>query len=103
MTISHRFAALVVTACLMVFPVMVQAEAVIGTKLLSAEPYVAAMRQVRAVKPQAVAFDWLANGSVAFSASKSKTAQKRNRVITGEGSWICSPAGFGKRSRCYAG
>ena len=103
MTVPHHFAALALTICLTVFPAIGQAEAVIGTKLLSAEPYVAAMRQVRAVKPQAVAFDWLANGSVASSARKSKTAQVRNRVITGEGSWICSPAGFGKRSRCYAG
>ena len=103
MTVSHRFAALALTACLTVVPVIGQAEAVIGTRLLSAEPYVAAMRQIRVVKPKTVAFDWLANGAVASSGRKFKTAQVRNRVITGEGSWICSPAGFGKRSRCYAG
>jgi len=26
----------------------------------------------------------------------------RRRVAIGKGSYICSPAGFGKRSRCYS-
>lgn len=26
----------------------------------------------------------------------------RKRVALGKGSYICSPAGFGKRSRCYS-
>ena len=103
MTVRHRIAAMVFTTCLMAIPDKGSTEAVIGTRLLSAEPFIAAVRPVRVVRPQTVAFDWLANGKVADQAGKSTAAQKRNRVITGQGSWICSPAGFGKRSRCYAG
>lgn len=103
MTVPNRFAVLAFTACLLVVPAMGHAEAVMGTRLLSADAYIAAQRHVRPVKPQAVAFNWLANGADAPSAGISKAAQKRYRVISGQGSWICSPAGFGKRSRCYAG
>jgi len=103
MIAPHRFAALALTACLIILPVSGSSEAVIGTKLLSPAPYIVAMRPAKGLKPQAVAFNWLANGSPAASAIKSKAAQQRYRVITGQGSWICSPAGFGQRSRCYAG
>lgn len=103
MTAPHRFAALALTACLMILPVSGSSEAVIGTKLLSPAPYIVAMRPAKVLKPQAVAFNWLANGSPAASTLKSKAAQNRYRVISGHGSWICSPAGFGQRSRCYAG
>ncbi len=103
MTTSHRFAVLAVTVGLMFLPSIGNAEAVIGTRLLSAGPLVASTRAAAPVRPHAVAFDWLANGASAASKSKSKAAQKRNRVITGQGSWICSPAGFGQKSRCYAG
>lgn len=103
MTAPHRFAALALTACLMILPATGSSEAVIGTKLLSPAPHIVALRPAKLLKPQAVAFNWLANGAPAASAIKSKAAQKRYRVITGQGSWICSPAGFGQRSRCYAG
>lgn len=103
MTAPYRFAALALTACLMALPSMGSTEAVLGTKLLSPAPYIAAMRPAKLAKPQAVAFNWLANGAPAASVMKSKAAQTRYRVIKGQGTWICSPAGFGQRSRCYAG
>ena len=103
MTAPHRFAALALTACLLALPTMGITEAVLGTKLLSPAPYVIAMRPAKLAKPQPVAFNWLANGASGASAIKSKAAQQRYRVIKAQGSWICSPAGFGQRSRCYAG
>jgi hypothetical protein len=30
------------------------------------------------------------------------TSAKRRRVAIGHGSYICSPAGFGQKSRCYS-
>lgn len=103
MNAPHRFAVLALTAFGLILPVTGNTEALIRTKLLSAAPHVAAMRHGKVQKPQAIAFDWLGNGASSASATKSKAAQKRYRVIYGEGSWICSPAGFGQRSRCYAG
>lgn len=99
----RRLAALALTACLIIQPVTGSAEAVMGTGLLSPTSYTAAVRKVKAPKPQTVAFNWLGNGASSASAVKSKAAQKRNRVITGQGTWICSPAGFGQRSHCHAG
>jgi hypothetical protein len=87
----------------MILPIAGSSEAVIGTKLLSPTPYVQAMRATKPSKPRLVAFNWMANGALAASSDKSRSAQKRYRVISGQGTWICSPAGFGQRSRCYAG
>ena len=103
MTALYRFAALALTVCLLTLPTTVSTGAVMGTRLLSATPYIAAVRPARLPKPQAVAFNWLANGAAVPSLDKARVGQKRSRVITGHGSWICSPAGFGQRSRCYAG
>lgn len=103
MIAPRRFVTLALTACLMILPVTGRSEAVIGPKLLSPAGYIEAMRPAEVLKPQAVAFNWLANGASAASTDKSKSAQKRYRVISGQGTWICSPAGFGQRSRCYAG
>ena len=36
------------------------------------------------------------------SASPRTTSKSRKRVVVGSGSYICSPAGFGQRSRCYS-
>ncbi len=103
MTMPHRIAALALTVCLLALPTSGSAEAVIGTRLLSASSYQAQRHPIRAQFGQRVAFNWLANGAAAPSLEKAKASQKRSRVITGRGSWICSPAGFGKRSQCYAG
>jgi hypothetical protein len=103
MIAPHRFAVLAFTIGLIFLPAGANAEAALGTELLSAAPLIATTHPAKVRKPQTVAFNWLANGSTSASKARSKAAQKRNRVITGQGSWICSPAGFGQRSRCYAG
>ena len=60
--------------------------------------------------PGAAAFDWLAKKRVARSgivedsvlvSSDGQPTLQRKRFF-GKGSWICSPAGFGKKSRCFA-
>ena len=43
-------------------------------------------------------FDWFGNVSKTNSAKIIKTS---NTPSLGNGSWICSAAGFGKQSRCY--
>lgn len=53
-------------------------------------------------KPTQVAFNWYANGAKNPSVAKAKAALVAVHVINGPGRWICSPAGFGKRSRCYS-
>ncbi|MDQ2090285.1 hypothetical protein [Marimonas arenosa] len=42
--------------------------------------------------------DWLAKRSAVGSTKNSRVVQ---RVSLGRGSWICSPAGFNRKSRCY--
>ncbi|OOY13070.1 hypothetical protein BMG00_04505 [Thioclava marina] len=42
-------------------------------------------------------FDWLAGGK-----SDDRPAERvASRRSPGTGSWICSPSGFGSKSRCY--
>ena len=104
MTISRNLYAMALAACTLILPATGSAEPVIGTALLSPLPYfAAAVSPTKALKPQVVAFNWLTNGAEAPSVGKAKAARQRFRVITAKGSWICSPAGFGQRSRCYAG
>lgn len=60
--------------------------------------------------PGAAAFDWLAKkrvartgiveGSILVSSDGQPIVQRKR--FFGKGSWICSPAGFGKKSRCFA-
>ncbi|MGP3697276.1 hypothetical protein [Rhodobacter sp. NSM] len=45
-------------------------------------------------------FDWLAKPVVTRAAFESDAVRVRRQI--GRGSWICSPAGFGRGSRCYA-
>ena len=60
--------------------------------------------------PGAAAFDWLAKKRVSKAgqvqsavlvSAEGQTVVQRKRFF-GKGSWICSPAGFGKKSRCFA-
>jgi hypothetical protein len=44
--------------------------------------------------------DWLAKRKPI--ASVTLVAVQQVQVQIGKGSWICSPAGFGKKSRCYS-
>ncbi|WP_296763211.1 hypothetical protein [Sediminimonas sp.] len=49
-------------------------------------------------------FSWFSNGRTAAEAERARsnlTLVQYGRTL-GHGSWICSPAGFGKKSRCFA-
>lgn len=54
------------------------------------------------LKSTQVSFNWFANGAKNPSIAKAKAALVAVRVINGPGRWVCSPAGFGRRSTCYA-
>lgn len=41
-------------------------------------------------------FDWMAKQGL------NKQSRIQRVVLHGRGTWICSPAGFGKKSRCYS-
>lgn len=103
MIMPRRFAAVLVATFLIMVPALGHAEAVIGTKLLSAPSPAFTQRPAKVTKVQTVAFNWFANGATAASANSAKSVRQQSRVIAGKGTWICSPAGFGRRSRCYAG
>lgn len=48
-------------------------------------------------------FSWFSNGRTAAEAERARrnlTGVQSARLL-GHGSWICSPAGFGKKSRCF--
>ncbi|MYM55938.1 hypothetical protein [Thalassovita mangrovi] len=44
----------------------------------------------------AARFDWMAKQGL------NKQTRIQRVVLHGRGSWICSPAGFGKKSSCYS-
>lgn len=67
--------------------------------LSSADPV--APRTVQATK---YSFNWLSNGKAMTSEELAAIILAQQIKIAGamgDGSWICSPAGFGQRSRCY--
>lgn len=54
----------------------------------------------------AFVFDWSANGRLGDSDMQGldmQTALDQAKHINHGASWICSPSGFGKKSRCYPG
>lgn len=65
-----------------------------------------------AILPQmapAIGFDWHANGKTQSqnivpqqALADARLALQQFQVIYGTSSWICSPAGFGQKSSCYA-
>ena len=61
--------------------------------------------QSQVVRVNAVqGFSWFSNGRTAAEAEQARrnlTGIQSARLL-GQGSWICSPAGFGKKSRCFA-
>lgn len=66
-----------------------------------------APRAVAVQLANGVTFNWLAKKSTRNQLSNaalvsSETAQPRKSRFFGKGSYICSPAGFGKKSRCFA-
>lgn len=55
---------------------------------------------------KASGFNWLANGNdVSKREARARQAARRASFLSTRGGakWICSPAGFGQRSRCYRG
>jgi hypothetical protein len=64
------------------------------------EPLKVSLRLSKAASAQAGGFDWLAKRRPDAQVVRVSLAAAPRQV--GSGSWICSPAGFGKRSRCYA-
>ena len=49
-------------------------------------------------------FNWMANGTqLSHEEAQEKVRATRVAMIRemGNGSWICSPAGYGRRSQCY--
>ena len=103
MTGTCNFATSVVAAAMMCFPLVASAQSLIATTQTSVSARSAMEQRVSVAVPRVIAFDWLANGDATPSPGKAKLALERYRVITGRGSWICTPAGFGQRSKCYAG
>ncbi|KEO58610.1 hypothetical protein DT23_16265 [Thioclava indica] len=76
---------------------------------LIAAPSVAQQSAVMTLNPPRIAvktvagkgaarFDWLASARRTKTQAPTQTAQARS---LGNGSYVCSPAGFGSRSRCY--
>lgn len=54
----------------------------------------------------AFVFDWSANaaqGGDGLHVSNMQAALDQAKNINRGASWICSPSGFGKKSRCYPG
>ncbi len=67
---------------------------------LAIEPMKVSLRVPKVQVTRTAKFDWLAKrGS---SAKVTLASAERTPSQIGRGSWICSPAGFGKKSRCYA-
>lgn len=94
---------LAISVCLILLTSKGSAETVMGNQLLSPPPNLSqAENRLRSTSPS-LGFEWMANGSPRKASDNIKVVRARYRVITGKGSWICSPAGFGQRSRCYAG
>ena len=63
-------------------------------------PEQAVLRITKPAASKPVKFDWLADRS--NKARPILVSEVRTPRQIGSGSWICSPAGFGKKSRCYA-
>ena len=58
------------------------------------------------LKPVATSFNWMANGnSLDRREARARQNALRASIINSRGraTWICSPAGFGQKSRCRRG
>lgn len=91
--IKHAGAAALVVAVLAGFAPVAQAEQV-GVITLSP----VRMAAKSAAGKGEARFDWLAKRA----AKPAGSAPLRTAAVpVGKGSWVCSPAGFGTKSRCY--
>ncbi|MRU16364.1 hypothetical protein FDP25_13050 [Roseovarius sp. A21] len=78
------------------------AMSLISAVTLSAAPALAGGKVGQNGRAIQVSYDWLSESS-----SSRLSAAERRRLAAriakhGNGSYICSPSGFGKKSRCYA-
>ena len=52
-------------------------------------------------------FDWMANGAQTVAGAdrleEARVAVRKARELNANATWVCSPAGFGKRSHCERG
>lgn len=66
---------------------------------------VQAAGSTKAATPLYKSYAWVAPMSKAERKARLSQAQKRqiarNQSAKGNGSWICSPSGFGKRASCF--
>jgi hypothetical protein len=67
---------------------------------LAVEPMKVSFRVPKVQVTRTAKFDWLAKRGPA--AKVTLVSDERTPTQIGRGSWICSPAGFGKKSRCYS-
>lgn len=64
------------------------------------EPFKVSLRLAKPQASRAGGFDWLAKRQPVARVTQVSVVASAAQI--GTGAWICSPAGFGKRSRCYA-
>ena len=73
-------------------------------------PALAPAKETPAPKP-ATSFSWMSNGAADVSDGNRNQRAKAviirakalNKALNKGASWVCSPAGFGKPSRCHRG
>lgn len=101
---SYEVRLLKTTAIALLLAMAVADVAPANTDTMAIEPIRIALRQTSQVSTRRIAFDWMGNRksvrTVAFSRLVNSTKQTPRQI--GRGSYICSPAGFGQKSRCYA-
>jgi hypothetical protein len=79
--------------------VMLTVPKIAATKAVAVKPVAT---KARAVRARAGGFDWLAKRRPAAAEVQLASAGRGLPRQIGRGSWICSPAGFGQKSRCHA-
>ncbi|MBJ2150321.1 hypothetical protein [Paracoccus sp. IB05] len=80
--------------------------ALVAVTVILCPPGMADATQIDDPRP-ATGFSWMVNGAQAGSAEirqqRAKEALIRAKALNSGASWVCSPAGFGKASRCHRG
>lgn len=89
-----------VTLALLAGLLTVSAPGAARADALAIAPMKVAMRMPAIQVTQTPKFNWLAKRGPKVTATLASA--RRTPAQIGSGSWICSPAGFGKKSRCYS-
>ena len=80
--------------------------ALVAATMTLALPGQASENQTRETRP-AVASDWIAHRTQRVPQGtrrqRAREAVIRARALNKGATWVCSPAGFGKKSRCHRG